>query len=216
MSANSVIPHKDVDDGELTPEQIREKYAPVCIGPTWRRDAAGGWLLPERTLGWEIAGWCAEYLNSPDGSGPWVFTLEQLRFVLWWYAIDEHGEFVHRTGVMQRLKGHGKDPLAAALCLVELVGPSRFSHFDPLTGEPVGKAHPAAFVQIAAVNMEQTQNTTTMFAILMTDRFIAEYRVQAGKELIYAQGGRVRLKAVTSSPRALEGGRSIFHLRNPE
>jgi len=212
-AGESLIPFRDVPDDELTDEQIRQKYAPVCIGPTWKRDAAGGWLLPERTLGWEIAGWMAKWLGGPDGSDSFTMTLEQLRFVLWWYAVDEHGEFIYRTGVLQRLKGWGKDPLAAALCLVELVGPSRFSHFGA-DGKPVGKAHPAAFVQIAAVNQEQTQNTTTMFALLMTDRFMAEYRVEAGKELIYAMGGKVRLKAVTSSPRALEGGRSTFIILN--
>jgi hypothetical protein len=42
-----------------------------------------------------------------NGEGSWQFTLEQLRFVLWWYAVDESGEFVYRTGVLQRLKGWG-------------------------------------------------------------------------------------------------------------
>jgi hypothetical protein len=34
-------------------------------------------------------------------------TLEQLRFLLWWYAIDESGRFVYQSGVLQRLKGWG-------------------------------------------------------------------------------------------------------------
>src|SRR5690606_17809050 len=119
-------PYLDIDDDELTDDQLREKYAPVCIGPTWKRTGDGGWLLPERTLGWQVLGWAARYLNSPTGEGRFKATPEQARFILWWYAVDEHGVFISRTGVMQRLKGHGKDPLAAMLCLVELVGPSRF------------------------------------------------------------------------------------------
>ena len=223
MKPTSTIPYKDVPDDELTNEQLREKYAPICIGPTWRKAADGSWDLPEFTLGWEIAGWCAEYLHGPDGQGSWKFTLEQLRFVLWWYAVagpgtfdddgnDLSGTFIYRTGVMQRLKGHGKDPLAAVLCLVELVGPCLFSHWE--NGLPVGKRNPAAFVQIAAVNQSQTRNTATLFPSLMTEKFTVEYQVKSGAEITYAMGGRVRLEAVTSSYRSLEGGRSTFILLN--
>lgn len=62
--------------------------------------------MPRRTLGWQIAGWCAEYLRGDDGM-PWKFTREQLRFVLHWYAVDATGRFRHRKGVLQRLKGWG-------------------------------------------------------------------------------------------------------------
>lgn len=65
-------------------------------------------------------------MRSEDG-GPWKFTREQLRFVLHWYALDDNGRFSNRKGVLQRMKGWGKDPLLAVLCLVELVGPSRFT-----------------------------------------------------------------------------------------
>ena len=62
------------------------------LGPTWQKDEAGDWLLPERTLGWEVIGWCSEYLqmddSTPDDFQPWDFTDEQMRFILWWYAID--------------------------------------------------------------------------------------------------------------------------------
>lgn len=79
---------------------------PTFLGPTWQRHPDGSWHLPQWTLGWEIAGWCAAYLDGADG-GPWKFTSEQLRFVLWWYAIDRHGNFLYRKGTLQRLKGWG-------------------------------------------------------------------------------------------------------------
>ena len=106
----------------------------------------------------------------------------------------------------------GKDPLAAVLCLVELCGPSRFSHWDK-NGQPVGKAHPRAWVQIAAVNQAQTRNTTTLLGTMMSERFRSTYDIQDGAILIRASGGR-RLEAVTSSYRALEGGRSTFVVLN--
>lgn len=209
----SPIPHFDTPDEELSEKQLRRKYAPACIGPTWRRDAAGGFLMPERTLGWQVAGWMSEYLHGPDGAEHFKLTLEQLRFVLWWYAVDEQGEFLYRSGTLQRLKGWGKDPLAAGLCLVEFVGPCRFGGWDK-KGQPIVVPAKNTLVQIAAVNLTQTQNTTSMFAILMTDRLVQEYGISPGTEVIHARGGTCHLQAVTSSPRALEGGRATFIIAN--
>lgn len=73
-------------------------------GNTWRVSEGGTWYLPEKTLGWQILGWCSSYLRNEDGES-WSFTLEQARFILWWYAVDDRGRFVYRTGVLQRLKG---------------------------------------------------------------------------------------------------------------
>jgi hypothetical protein len=195
----------------LTPEEI-EQLPPTFLGPTWQKDSLGAWVLPKRTLGWQIAGWAAEYLQAETG-GPWKFTMEQLRFVLHWYAVDDNGRFINRKGVLQRMKGWGKDPLLAVLCLVELVGPSRFSHWDE-AGEPVGVPHPRAWVQVTAVNQSQTTNTMALIPSLMTDHFKAKYNVKDGAVLIRALGGKVRLEAVTSSYRALEGKRTTFTLLN--
>lgn len=196
---------------QLTAAEI-EALDPTYIGPTWKCDPLGKWLLPERTLGWEIAGWCAKYMLAEDG-GPWKFTKEQLRFVLWWYAVDHTGRFVYRKGVLQRMKGWGKDPLLAVLCLVELVGPSRFSHWDE-KGNPVGKAHPQAWVQVTAVNQSQTTNTMALIPSLISDLMRETYDIKEGAVLIRAKRGKARLEAVTSSYRALEGKRTTFTLLN--
>ncbi|AWN07376.1 terminase large subunit [Streptomyces phage Maneekul] len=195
----------------LTLEEI-EALEPDFHGPTWQKDAFGQWVLPKYTLGWQIAGWCAQWLRAEDG-GPWKFTKEQLRFVLHWYAVDSTGRFTNRKGVLQRLKGWGKDPLLAVLCLVELVGPSRFSHWDE-NGEPVGEPHPQAWVQVTAVNQSQTTNTMSLIPSLMSDAFKAHFDIKDGAVLIRANGGRQRLEAVTSSYRALEGKRTTFTLLN--
>ncbi|AKY03462.1 terminase large subunit [Streptomyces phage Danzina] len=195
----------------LTLEEI-EALEPDFLGPTWQKDAFGQWVLPKHTLGWQIAGWCAQWLRAEDG-GPWKFTKEQLRFVLHWYAVDETGRFTARKGVLQRLKGWGKDPLLAVLCLVELVGPSRFSHWDE-NGEPVGEPHPQAWVQVTAVNQSQTTNTMSLIPSLMSDAFKAHFDIKDGAVLIRASGGKQRLEAVTSSYRALEGKRTTFTLLN--
>jgi phage terminase large subunit-like protein len=211
----------------LTIEEI-EALEPDFHGPTWLRNDDGSWFLPEKTLGWQIAGWCAEYLNGEGSTDekpvPWKFTPEQLRFLLWWYAVDDDGEFVYRTGVLQRLKGWGKDPLLAVISLVEFVGPSRFSHWATAEdvkvgrataiGDPVGKAHPQAWVQITAVSQEQTTNTMSYLPVLISDKLINTYGIKLGAELIRADKGRKRLQAVTSSYRAIEGKRTTFTLLN--
>jgi hypothetical protein len=92
-----------------------EPLPPHIEGPTWRRYNDGSWFLPDRSLGWELLGWIAEYLRSPTGDGRFMCTLEQARFLLWWYAVDERGEFIYRSGTLRRMKGAGKDVIAAAM-----------------------------------------------------------------------------------------------------
>jgi len=171
---------------------------------------------PPLTLGWDVLQWTADYLLQPDGpeSGEaWRFTPEQARFVLWWYAIDQRGRFIYRGGMFRRMKGHGKDPLAAALCCVEFIGPCRFGGFDR-HGNPIADSHSAAWIQVAAVSKDQTRNTMTLFPGMLSRKAIQEYRIDLGKEIIYADEGRKRIEAVTSSPRALEGGRATFVIKN--
>jgi hypothetical protein len=210
----------------------RPTFEPVCIGPTWQRvpdwtpdlPEQDWYVLPEITLGWEIISWVERYLLDDQGD-PFTLTFEQKRFLLWWYELDERGRFVSRHGVLQRLKGWGKDPLAAVLAAVEFIGPCRFSHWavedDPLrdivAGDPVGMEHPRAWIQIAAVSKDQTRNTMTLFPGLFSKKLMALHGMRGdsiGKEIIYAHGGQRRIEAVTSSPRALEGGRPTFVIRN--
>lgn len=92
-------------------QEMADKIFPCTyVGPSWQKDENGQWLLPKLTLGWEILGWCAQWLTTPDGD-PWIFTPEQARLVLWLYEVDSDGERTSRKGVIQRAKGHGKRPL---------------------------------------------------------------------------------------------------------
>ncbi len=81
-------------------------------------------------------------------------------------------------------------------------------------GQPKGEPHPEAWVQVAAVSKDQTRNTMIIFGSLFTKEALAEYSIDIGKEIIYAHKGLARIEAVTSSPRALEGGRTTFTLLN--
>jgi hypothetical protein len=208
---------------------------PKHLGPTWQENPTWDgvnvgekYILPEFTLGWQILAWISENLlgDDMDENGerlPFVPTGEQTRFILWWYAIDETGRFAFRQGVLQRLKGWGKDPLVAVLACVELLGPCRFGGWavedmpdvGVLMGDPVGIDNPRAWIQIAAVNKDQTVNTSALFPGMLSKQGMKEkYGLDMGKELIYAYGGQRRIQCVTSSPRGLEGGRPTFVILN--
>lgn len=185
------------------------------IGPTWQTDDDGDFILPERTLGWEIFNWWYRYLRTPGGpraGEPFLPTMEQARFILWWYAVDEEGRFAYRSGILRRMKGWGKDPIAGAIALAELCGPVAFDYFDD-DGNPVGKQRHAAWIQIAAVSQDQTRNTFTLFPALCSDALREDFKIDLNKTIIYAEGGRM-IEGVTSSPLALEGKRPTFVIKN--
>ena len=150
--------------------------------------------------------------DGPDAGDLFRFTHEQAGILRCWYQIDDQGHFVHRRGVLRRMKGWGKDPLLAVIAAMEFVGPCRFGGWDD-EGYPVAVPQNAAWVQIAAVSKDQTRNTMTLFPGLFSSRAIQEYGIDLGKEIIYSAAGG-RIEAVTSSPRALEGGRASFVVMN--
>ncbi|AVO25436.1 terminase [Mycobacterium phage Kykar] len=182
-------------------------------GPTWRQYEDGSWFLPEKTLGWQIISWLFEYVNAPDGSGPFIPTMEQARFIAWWYAVDENGKYVFREGTLRRMKGWGKDPLVAALSLAEMCGPVAFSHFDE-NGGPVGKPRHAAWVTVAAVSQDQTKNTFSLFPIMISKRLRSEYGLEPNRFIIYAESATRRIEAATASPASMEGNRPTFVVQN--
>ncbi|WRQ08685.1 hypothetical protein JDBV06_00270 [Mycobacterium phage miche] len=206
---------------------------PHIIGPTWQKTTDGEWYLPEKTLGWGVLKWMSDYVNTPGGhdnpdrlkllielseagllenENMFIPTSEQVRLVLWWYAVDDKGQYIYREGVIRRLKGWGKDPFTAALCLAELCGPVAFSHFDA-DGQPVGKPRPAAWITVAAVSQDQTKNTFSLFPSMISKKMKAEYGLDVNRFIIYsAVGGRI--EAATSSPASMEGNRPTFVVQN--
>ncbi|MDH2424745.1 hypothetical protein [Sphaerisporangium sp. TRM90804] len=197
------------------------RFEPIKIGPSWRTDESGRWVLPELTLGWHALAWTRLYLQHSAGK-PWRYTNEQARLTLWWYAVDANGEWLFDQGVLQRLKGWGKDPVLATWSAVEFVGPSRptgeLARAGNLLGipegQPLGAPHPDAWIQVAAVSQQQTKNTMRLFPGLFTKRAKEEFQLDIGKEVVYAHKGAQLIEAVTSSPATLEGARATFVVKN--
>ncbi|MGI5245427.1 terminase [Dactylosporangium sp. CA-139066] len=166
------------------------------------------------TLGWAVLAWCSKHLVQPDGPDagqPFRFTPEQVRFVLWLYAIDSRGRWVYNIAVLRRMKGWGKGPMTAALCLVELLGPCRFGGWRK-DGQPRVIKHPKPWVQIAAVSEKQTANTFTMIRSMIGERTeIDGIPVDSGLTRIYAGRNNDRkLEPVTTASKSLEGNQISF------
>ena len=185
------------------------EWEPVRIGPTWQWD--NGWSLPEASLGWDFMAWCGRWLRAKNG-GPWKFTAEQARFLIWFFALESNGDFLYHSAVLQRLKGWGKDPLAATLAIGSLCAPTIFDHWDG--DRPVGRDNPTAWVQLLAVSQLQTQNTMKLFPSLVSPEARQRYGIQIGKRNVWAMGDERQIEAVTNSVMAIEGGRPTLIVRN--
>lgn len=186
------------------------RWEPVKIGPTWQWSEDDGWLLPERTLGWGVLSWAGLWLRGKKG--PWAFTAEQARFILWFYALDEQGDFECHSAVLQRMKGWGKDPVAATLAIASMFAEVNFDHWDG--DRPVGREEPNAWVQLVAVSQEQTKNTMKLMPGLIPAETRLRFGIQIGKTSVWGLGDTRQTEAVTNSVMAIEGGRPTLVVRN--
>lgn len=203
---------KEIAELEPTRENLEEFFPAQLIGPTWSRGEDGEFLLPERTLGWHILAWIEQHLTAIDGDGPFIPTPEQARFILWFYALDDDGRFIYPTAVLQRLKGWGKDPLAAVLCIVELVGPCVY--WKTVDGFDLGQPNPVATVGLGAVSKDQTRNTRDLFQQIVPKRTREKYKMDIQKENIYVTGSAQRLYTFGTNARSMEGVRLTFFIAN--
>jgi hypothetical protein len=199
--------YRDFLADTLPPEDL--EWEPVRIGPTWQWSPDTGWLLPEASLGWGFMAWCGLWLRFRGK--PWRFTAEQARFNLWYYAVESSGDFLYHSAMLQRLKGWGKDPLAATIAAGSLHAPIVFDHWEG--DRPVGHDEPDAWTQIAAVSQEQTKNTRKLFPALISPEAQRFYGIQIGKLNVWSDSDRRQIEAVTSSPAVIEGGRSKQTIR---
>lgn len=166
--------------------------------------------LPDLTLGWEVVKWATKYLRQPNGARAgqrFEFVNSQIRFLLWWYSVDENGDWLYYRAVRRLAKGSGKSPFAALLALAEFTAPVRLKDFDPQApGGCVGKPVQMPLVQIAATAESQTENTMRMVRAFAPkgSRLVADFNLDPGKTM-YFKRPEGTLQVITSSSAAAEG-----------
>lgn len=173
----------------------------------WRGPVRGSDQLADHfpSLGWGLADWLDEIFW-------WMpCTNEQVRKLVHCYRLDPtSGERVERRAQFMGPKGCGKSPEAAKFAVAELCGDVLFDGWDA-DGEPVGRpwSKPTPWVQIAAVSLDQTDNTYGALQELLT-----EHDAQAADALgldcgdtrtVRRSNHRARIDKVTAAAGSREG-----------
>jgi hypothetical protein len=150
--------------------------------------------------------------NGPHAGQQWRPIDSQLKFWLWWYAVDESGRWLFHRAVRRLSKGSGKSPFAGVQGLTELCGPVRLKDFDPkVPGGCVGRPVDMPWVQVVATAEDQTANTMRMVRAFAPkgSRIVQEYKLDPGKEKFFkAPEGTLEQKA--SSYTSAEGAEATF------
>jgi hypothetical protein len=155
------------------------------------------WRGPRRT-------WPSRTATRPAPGGDW--TPLQIRFLLWWYAVDASGRFLYDRAQIVLPKGSGKSPLAAAIGCCELGAEVLYDGRDA-AGNPVGRPQPSPWVQLAAVSEDQTTNTMSLVIAMLREGRANETvpGLDTGLTRIFTANGK--LEPVTASAPSREGQR---------
>ncbi len=173
----------------------------------WRGPVAGSDLLEDAfpSLGWEI-------VDILDDLFWWMpCTEKQIRTLVEVYRVDPVAERrAYRKAQLMDPKGTGKSPEAAKFSITELELPVVFDGWDA-NGDPVGRPRtkPTPWVQIAAVSLDQTDNTYGALLELLSDHDgTAAERLgldPGDTRTVRRSNHRARIDKVTASAGAREG-----------
>lgn len=173
----------------------------------WRGPVAGSDLLEDQfpSLGWEVA-------DILDDLFWWMPNTDlQIRTLVELYRIDPVRERrFYRKGQLMDPKGKGKSPEAAKFSVAELELPIVFDGWDA-NGDPVGRPRrkPTPWVQIAAVSLDQTDNTYGALLELLSEHDgTAADRLgldPGDTRVVRRSNHRARIDKVTASAGAREG-----------
>lgn len=150
-----------------------------------------------------------EYMRVPSGKftgEPLVLTAEQVEFLIEWYRVTPDGrEFVWQRGMLVGPKGWSKSPLGALDAFFDLVGGSVPDGLDAF-GRPVGRPHPAPYVQIAGTSEDNTDNLYGQFYEALRDSpALDDFGIDLGLTRTFLTGRPGKVVPVTASSTSRTG-----------
>ena len=199
----------------------------VELLPGYYRGSLGEWLtlpypedeveraaLKQSSLGLQIIAWAEGKSDEPGLTDyqtglPWRFTAGQSRFLILWYAFDESGRFVYRSGVKRGAKGTGKDPFGAAMCNIEFLGPSQIV-WDEDAGRFVGCRHLMPLVQIASNSEDQSKDMLRVANAMWNGDARDYYRIDPAETRTILKDSGGRMEVLTASVKTTEGDPATF------
>lgn len=199
-------------DAELMPGYRIDPATGAWTTLPWPSDPEEKALIIRRSLGPAVIEWAEGRTDEPglidyQTGDPWRFTPGQKRFLMLWYLVDEDGRFVYRSGVKRGAKGTGKDPFGAALCLIELLGPSQVADMDG--DRPIGMRHGLPLVQIASNSEAQSKDMLRVANAMLGREARDYYGIDAGETRTTVRYGG-RLELLTASEKSSEGDPATF------
>lgn len=174
----------------------------------WPGDPLLPWNHPDRmtllptSLGPEVIRFGEANLVHHLTGLPWRYTIGQKLFLVLWYAVDDEGRWLYRSGVKRGAKGTGKDPFAAAWANTELCGPVRLVDID--NGRAVGDRHRLSLVQIAANSEAQASDVLRVANAMVPAEMSAEFGFDKGITRTQLHDGS-RIELLTASEKSSEG-----------
>jgi hypothetical protein len=140
---------------------------------------------------------------------PWQWTLYQKRFLILWYHVDKNGRFSYRSGIVRGAKGTGKDPMAAAMCNCELLGPVEFDGWSK-DGRPVGRRRGFPLVQVISNSQEQSKDVLRVANAMWSRAAREYYGLDCGETRTVIKGTGARFEIPPTAEESGEGDPATF------
>lgn len=181
----------------------------------WPEDRDERELLARHSLAHEIFRWSEGFGDEPglihyQTGGDWRWTRWQKRFLTLWYHVNREGRFTYRSGAVRGAKGTGKDPMAAAMCNCELLGPVEFDYWDAENDRPVGRRRGFPLVQVLSNSQEQSKDVLRIANGMWSKAAREYYSLDCGETRTIIKGVGARFEIPPSAETSGEGDPATF------
>jgi len=193
---------------------VDEETGAWCSLP-WPTDPDEKMALVRSSLAPQIINWSEGRTDEPGlwhymHRTPWRWTPGQKRFLILWYALDGDGRFIYRSGVKRGAKGTGKDPMLAAVCNTELLGPVEPYDIDDKTGLWLGRSRGFPLVQVMSNSEDQSKKVLRIANGMWTQEARDHYQLDCGETRTIIKGTGARFEVPTAAEESSEGDPVTF------